>query len=284
MNLKKILKNKKALLHYNISTFEQLKAGIEAVKESNIPIIFGFSEGEIDYIGIEIIKKFLNFIREKKLPIFFNGDHIKDFNLVKRLVDLDFDSVLFDNSGLDFKENILRTKKIVEYKDKKNRDILIEGELGYIGGGSDVKIFELKDEYLTDKERAREFVKKTGVDLLAISVGNIHGIPKIIKYKGRIYKRAILDFKRIKEIKENIEIPLVLHGGSGLRKNDYKRAIENGISIIHINTEFRRIWKKELERNLKRDTVVPYKILKNVIEKIKKDIIEYQRLFWNNTD
>jgi len=283
MNLKNVLKKKKALLHYNISTFEQFKAGIEAVKETRIPIIFGFSEGEISYLGLDVIKNLKRYIQEEKLPIFFNGDHIKDFNLAKKLIDMGFDAVLFDNSELDFEENILRTKKIVEYKNKRNKKILIEGEIGYIGGGSDVKTYELKDEYITKVEDAIEFVKRTKVDLLAISVGNIHGIPEKIKYKGKIYKKPILNFERIKEIKNAINVPLVLHGGSGLNESDYKKAIENGISIIHINTEFRKIWKKELEKNLKKETIVPYKILNEVVEKIREAVIYYQKLFLYKT-
>jgi fructose-bisphosphate aldolase class II len=283
MNLKNVLKNNKALLHYNISTFEQFKAGIEAVKETKIPIIFGFSEGEINYLGLDFIKNLKRFIQEEKLPVFFNGDHIKDFNLAKKLIDIGFDAVLFDNSELDFEENILRTKKIVEYKDKKNKKILIEGEIGYIGGSSDVKIYELKDEYFTKVEEAIGFVKKTKIDLLAISIGNIHGIPLKIKYKGKIYKKPVLNFEKIKEIKKAVNIPLVLHGGSGLKENDYKKAIESGISIIHINTEFRKIWKKELKKSLKKETIVPYKILDVVVEKIKEDVVYYQKLFYKVT-
>ena len=279
--LEKIVKEKKALLHYNVATYEQFKAGVEAVKETKIPLIIGVSEGERNYLGINYIEDLVDEAKEKGINIFLNADHCKSIESAKEAIDYRFDSVLFDGSDLNFKENILRTKIIVNYRNKKSKNTLIEGEIGYLTGHSDIEsIIELKEEYFTDPDIAEEFVNKTKVDLLAISVGNIHGIPEKIRFKGREYKKAILDFERIEEINKKVKIPLVLHGGSGLNKKDFLLAIKSGISIIHINTEFRVIWKKELVQNLKNKTNVPYKILDKVVEKIKKRIIYYQKLFW----
>lgn len=279
--LNNLLKKGRALLHYNVSTFEQFKAGIEAVKETKIPLIIGVSEGERNYFGINYIEDLIDEAKEQGVKVFLNADHCKSINSAKEAIDYKFDFVLFDGSELNLQENILRTKKVVEYRNKKNKNTLIEGEIGYLTGHSDIEgIIELKEEYFTDPEIAEEFVKKTKVDLLAISVGNVHGIPKGVKIKGKLVEKPKLDFKRIKEIKEKVKVPLVLHGGSGLNKKDYLKAIENGISIIHINTEFRNIWKKELEKSLKKESVVPYKILNPVVKKITKKIIFYQKLFW----
>lgn len=279
--LNNLLKKGRALLHYNVSTFEQFKAGIEAVKETKIPLIIGVSEGERNYFGINYIEDLIDEAKEQGIKVFLNADHCKSINSAKEAIDYKFDFVLFDGSELNLQENILRTKKVVEYRNKKNKNTLIEGEIGYLTGHSDIEgIIELKEEYFTDPEIAEEFVKKTKVDLLAISVGNVHGIPKGVKIKGKLVEKPKLDFKRIKEIKEKVKVPLVLHGGSGLNKKDYLKAIENGISIIHINTEFRNIWKKELEKSLKKESVVPYKILNPVVKKITKKIIFYQKLFW----
>lgn len=279
--IEEIRKKKRALLHYNVATFEQFKAGIEAIKITKIPLIIGVSEGERNYFGINYIEDLIDEAKEKGINVFLNADHCKSLKSAKEAIDYKFDFVLFDGSELDFNENILRTKKIIEYRNKKNKETLIEGETGYIIGHSDIKeTIELKEEYLTSPELALEFVEKTKVDLLAISVGNIHGIPEKIRFKGKNLKKPKLDFERIKKIKEVVKIPLVLHGGSGLSKNDFLKAIENGISIIHINTEFRKIWKKELERNLKKETVIPYKILDKVVEKLTKRIIYYQKLFY----
>jgi fructose-bisphosphate aldolase class II len=278
------IKNKnRALLHFNVATYEQFKAGIEATKETKIPLIIGVSEGERNYLGINYIEDLIYEAKEKGINVFLNADHCKSIKSAKEAIDHKFDSVLFDGSELDFKQNILRTKEVVNYRNKISKTTLIEGEIGYLVGHSDIeKIAELKEEYFTDPEVAEEFVNKTKIDLLAISVGNIHGIPDKIKFKGKIYKKPKLDFQRIKLIKEKVKIPLVLHGGSGLGRKDFILAIESGISIIHINTEFRILWKKELLKNLKQKTNVPYKILDKVVEKLKRKIIYYQKLFWNN--
>lgn len=281
MKLKNLLmkiKNK-ALLHYNISSLEQFKAGIEAVKDTKIPIIFGFSEGEINYLGIKLIKKLNQIVKEENLRVFFNGDHIKNFNLAKKLIEIGFDCILYDNSELDFKENILRTKKLIGYKNKIKKEILVEGELGFIGGDSDVKIFEIKNKYFTDPIKAKEYLQKTGIDLLAISIGNIHGMPSKIRLNKKILKKPKLDFERLKEIKNNVNIPLVLHGGSGINNKDLLKAIDFGIKVIHINTEFRKIWKNEIKKKINYSNI-PYKILTNVVEKLKRKIVYYQKLFW----
>ena len=276
------LKKGRAVLHYNVATFEQFKAGIESVKETKIPLIIGVSEGERNYFGINYIEDLVDEAKEKGINIFLNADHCKSSASAKEAIDYKFDFVLFDGSTLDFQENILRTKNLIKYRNKISKKTLIEGEIGYLVGYSDVEgTLELKEEYFTNPDMAEEFVNKTKVDLLAISVGNIHGIPEKIKFKGRELKKPKLDFKRIKEIKERVKIPLVLHGGSGLTKKDFLKAIESGISIIHINTEFRIIWKKELLKNLKLKTNVPYRILDKIVMALKKKIISYQKTFWN---
>lgn len=282
--IKTITKKKVAILHYNVATFEQFKAGVEAVKITKIPLIIGLSEGERKYLGINCVKNLINEAKEGGINIFLNADHCKNLESAKESIDYKFDFVLFDGSQLDINKNILRTKEIVEYRDKSDKKILIEGEIGYILGHSDIKeIIEIKENYFTSPELAVEFVDKTDVDLLAISVGNIHGIPEKIRFKGKILKKPILDFERIKKIKEAVKIPLVLHGGSGLTKKDYLKVIESGVSIIHINTKFRKIWKKELEKNLSKKTVVPYNILDPVVKKLMKTIIFYQKLFWKRS-
>lgn len=283
-NIKDILysNKKRALLHINISTYEQFKTGIEAVKESKIPLIIGVSEGERKFLGINYFEDLIDEAKEQGINVYSNADHTKNIKKAYEAIDYKFDSVLFDGSELSIKENILKTKKVVKYRNKKSKKTLIEGELGYLAGHSDIEgLIELKENYFTDPEISKYFVEQTKVDILAISVGNIHGIPQKIKFKGKELKKPKIDFKRIKEIKNKVKIPLVLHGGSGLTKKDFLKSIENGISIIHINTELRKIWRRELEKALKnKNTIVPYKIFDKLIEKIKKKIIFYQKLFW----
>lgn len=275
MNLKELiysLNNHQAILHYNVSTFEQIKAGLLAVKETKIPLIFGVSEGERNYLGGDLVKEIIDFYK-KDLPIFINADHSKTFETAKKAIDLNYDSVLFDGSEYSLEENIKVTKELIAYR--KDKNILIEGEVGYLPGKSEIQDgVEIKDYYLTKPEEALRFVKETGIDFLAISIGNVHGITE---------KEPFLDFERGKMISELIGIPLVLHGGSGISLENLKKAIFVGFKIIHLNTEFRKIWKEKLIQELKKETITPYKILEPLIEELKKKIIFYQTFLFSSS-
>lgn len=288
MNLKETLQSLKlnqALLHYNIATLEQYKAGIKAVEETNIPLIIGVSEGERKYLGIENIKYLINEAQSRGLPVFLNADHCKSVESSNEAIDNLFNSILFDGSELTIDENILRTKEIKRRVENilktQGVEILVEGEIGYIPGSSDIEgAIKLDKKNFTNPEDVEKFLQEIKVDLLAVSVGNIHGIPK---------QSLQIDFERIKSIYERTQqfksfSGLVLHGGSGLTSEDFVKTIENGVKIIHINTEFRKIWKENLIENLKQETVVPYKIYNGVINKLKERIIYYQKLFANNTN
>jgi ketose-bisphosphate aldolase len=277
MDLKELiysLKEDQAILHYNVASLEQIKAGILAVKETKIPLIFGVSEGERNYLNPNLVKKIIDFYKEEENLqnlIFLNADHSKSLKSAKKAVDLNYDSVLIDLSELDLEENIRQTKEIINYRANKN--ILIEGEVGKIEGKSEIqKEVEIKKENLTKVEDALRFVQETKVDLLAVSIGNVHGI---------IEKEPAIDFERGKEIARAVKIPLVLHGASGLSIEKIKKCISIGFKIIHINTEFRKIWKEKLQQELKKETVIPYKIYEPVIEEIKKKIIYYQEEFFS---
>jgi fructose-bisphosphate aldolase class II len=277
MNLKELiysLKEDQAILHYNVSSLEQIKAGILAVKETKKPLIFGVSEGERNYLNPKLVKKIIDFYKEEENLqnlIFLNADHSKSLESAKKAVDLNYDFVLIDLSELDLEENIKKTKELINYRENKN--ILIEGEVGKIEGKSEIqKEVEIKKENLTRVEDALRFVQETKVDLLAVSIGNVHGI---------IEKEPELDFERGREIAKAVKIPLVLHGASGLSIEKIKKCISIGFKIIHINTEFRKIWKEKLKEEFEKETVVPYKIYEPVIEEIKKKIIYYQEEFFS---
>jgi len=303
MTLKEILsslKENQAILHYNVSSLEQIKAGILAVKETKTPLIIGVSEGERNYLNPKLVKEIIDFYREEdnlQDLIFLNADHSKSLESAKRAIDLNYDSVLIDLSELDLEENIRQTKELVEYADLRRldadftqalieneispresalsprRSALIEGEVGKIEGKSEIqKEVEIKKENLTKVESALKFVEETKVDLLAVSIGNVHGI---------VEKEPELDFERGREIAKAVKIPLVLHGASGLSIEKIKKCISIGFKIIHINTEFRKIWKEKLKEELEKETIVPYKIYEPVIEEIKKKIIYYQEEFFS---
>lgn len=279
-------KNKTAIGHFNISEFVGLKGIFKAAQELNLPVIIGVSEGEAGFIGYRRAAALVKSLREEyDYPIFINADHTKSLEKIKEAVEAGFDAVLFDAGKSPFEENIKKTKEAVEYVKSVNPEILVEAELGYLGSSSVIlkeipKDATIKKEDLTKSEEAARFVKETKIDLLAPAVGNIHGMFKNAPNPN-------LDIERIKEIKEALRqssgqaAPLVLHGGSGISDEDFVSAIDAGISIIHINTEFRLAWREGMDKALKEnpEEIVPYKLLPMVVEEIRKAAYNRLKLF-----
>lgn len=273
-------KSKAAIGHFNFSDLVTFWAIFRAAQELNLPVIVGVSLGEREFVGVRQAAALVKSVRsELNWPIFLNADHTYSLPKLKEVVEAGYDSVIFDAADLPLEENIKRTKEAVEYVKSTNPDILIEGELGYIGKSSQLleaipEGAAVTPEMMTDPEEATRFVKETGIDLLAPAVGNIHGLLKDAD-------NPRLDTERIRAIKEASGVPLVLHGGSGLKDEDFTKAIEAGASIIHINTEIRLIWKEELQKSLEKNIaeVAPYKLLKPVEESIHKLVSERLKLF-----
>ncbi len=272
--------NKVSISHFNISELACLKAIFENAQELSLPVIIGVSEGESDFIGVRQIAALIKSLRaEHNYPIFLNSDHTHSLGKIKQMIEAGFDAVLFDGGKLPFEENIKKTKEVVEYVKSVNSEILVEGELGYLGGSSMIlkeipKDAAISGQNLTTPEQAERFVKETGIDLLAPAVGNIHGM-----FKNK--PNPNLNIQRIQELRQAAGIPLVLHGGSGIRDEEFLLAIEAGISIIHINTELRLAWRQGIETALKSqpEEITPYKILPTVIEEIKKVVKKRMVLF-----
>ncbi len=303
MSLRDVLKSLQpgqAILHYNIATFEQFKAGVGAVRETGIPLIFGVSEGEENYLGIDTVRAVISQAvassqaaadtgAGKELPLFLNADHHKTVEAAKGALDHQFDAILFDGSELSFDQNISRTKEVTDYRDKQGSDAVIEGELGYLAGKSDLEAeVEVKEEYFTKPEEAERFVRETGVELLAVSVGNVHGIPDRIVRAGKTQTKEEIDVNRLRTISQRLEsssaksfLGLVLHGGSGITDEDFRSAIEAGAHIVHLNTVFRNVWKDQLQKSLKQKTITPYKMLQEVVQAVQERVVYYQRLFWS---
>lgn len=271
---------KRAIGHFNVSDLVALRAIVEAAREVGAPVIIGTSEGERAFLGVrQAVALVRSFREEYGLPIFLNADHTHSLEKAEEAVAAGYDAVLFDGSRLPLEENIKATKEIVEYVKSVNSDVLVEGELGYIGTSSEVfeKLPEgisLKPEDLTKPEEAARFVRETGVDLFAPAVGNIHGM-----FAGA--RNPALDIVRIKAIKESVSIPLVLHGGSGTSDEDFRAAIAAGINVIHINTELRVAWRKGIEEGLRANLkeVAPYKICSPAFEAVKEVVAARLRLF-----
>jgi fructose-bisphosphate aldolase class II len=270
-----------AIGHFNISNIEALHGIYNAAKKLNVPVIIGVSEGEEEFVGREEVAVLVKMIRERdNYPIFLNADHHYSFESVQSALLAGYDSAIIDAVKLPLEENIALTKKCVEFakelSEKEGREILIEAELGFIGQSS--KLLDaipegISEATMTKPEDAKYFVERTGINLIAPSVGNIHGM-----IKGGNPK---LDIDRIREVREACGIPMVLHGGSGIADEDFTNAIKAGISIIHINTEIRVAYKEAVEKFLKENPneVAPYKFLKTGVEAVERVVEERLKLF-----
>ena len=203
--------------------------------------------------------------------IFLNADHTHSLAHALDVAKAGFDSVVFDLSALSFEQNVRQTKEAVEALKAINPRILVEGEIGDIGTGSEIhETAPDLSKGLTSPAQAKEFVaSSTGIDILAPAVGNMHGMLKSM-VQGQARKR--LDIERIAKIKSAVQIPLTLHGGSGTEDEDLRKAISAGINIIHVNTELRVAWRRGLEEGLCKepDEVVPYKILPFAVQSVEE--------------
>jgi len=271
---------KVAVGHFNISDLVALKAVHLAAREVNVPVLVGVSEGERDFIGVRQIAALVRSLREQDgFPIYLNADHTHSIEKAREAAQAGFDSVVFDCSALPFEENVSKTKQAVTEMKAIHPFILVEGELGFIGSSSSIhdKIPENMSP-MTTPEEASEFVRRTGVDILAPAVGNMHGMLKSM-VEGKTKKHV--DPVRIAAIKRATRKPLTLHGGSGTDDHGFLEAIEAGITIVHINTELRVAWRRGFESALSKDLneVVPYKLLPEVVESVKQVVDSRLRLF-----
>jgi fructose-bisphosphate aldolase, class II len=259
-----------AIGHFNVSDLTLLKAVFAAASETRVPVLIGASEGERDFLGTRQLAGLVKSLREETdLPVFLNADHTHSLKKAVEAANAGFDSVGIDFSALPFEQNVCSTKEAVQAIKAINPAILAEGEIGDIGTGSEIKETAQGDSKLTTPEEARQFVEATGIDVLAPAVGNMHGMLQSM-VEGNTKKR--LDIERIGEIKKTAGVFLTLHGGSGTDDNDFRRAIAVGINIVHINTELRIAWRQSLDKSLALNTneVVPYKILRPVIDSVKQ--------------
>jgi len=266
---------KVAVGHFNISNLEGLHAVYNTARRLNVPVIIGLSEGEEDFVGKNEAVALIKEIRERdQYPIYLNADHHYSFDKVKSAIDAGFDSVIIDAADKSFDENVALTKQCVDYARCSGRDVLVEAELGYIGSGSSIKETIPEGAGIkTDPNEAKRFVEATGIDMLAPSVGSIHGLIK----SGKPH----IDAELVTRIKDTVGIPLVLHGGSGLRDEDFTNGIESGISIVHINTEIRVAYTEALHKYMhdNPNETTPYKISQAGVSAIESIVENRLKLF-----
>ena len=266
--------------HFNVADLVSLKAVTAAVAATGLPVLVGASEGERAFLGARQLAALVRSLREETgFSVFLNADHTHSLAKAIEAANAGFDSVGIDFSALPFDENVAQTQQVVQAIKAINPAIIAEGEVGDIGTGSEIHESAQADfRNLTTPEEARQFVNATGIDVLAPAVGNRHGMLKSM-VQGKTKKH--LDIERIAQIKQAAGVFLTLHGGSGTDDEHFRKAIAAGINIIHINTELRVAWRRSLEESLARgpDEVVPYKILRPVVDAVQEVVSSRIRLF-----
>ena len=282
--LRKILEqaeaNAVAIGHFNISDLVTLKAVFEAARDLNAPVVVGTSEGERQFMGVRQVAAIVKSLREEyDFPIFLNADHTHSLPSALEAAKAGFDWIVFDVSTLPFEENVRQTKVAVESLKALRPDILVEGEIGDIGSGSEIhEAAPDLQKGLTTPAEAKQFVYETGVDTLAPAVGNMHGMIKSM-VAGNTKKR--LDIERIREVKAEARIFMTLHGASGTDDNDLREAIAAGMTVVHINTEVRLAWRRGLDSALAKEPneIVPYKVLPQAVDSVKQVVAARLALF-----
>lgn len=255
-------RNHVALGHFNFSEIVVLKAVTAVARQLGVPVLVGVSESEREFIGVRQAAALVKSIRDESgAPVFLNADHTHSLEKALEAARAGFDMVVFDASAHAFDENVQQTRRAVEAVKSIREDIVVEGEIGYIGSSSAIHSSVPQDmSPLTTAEEAKQFVAATAVDVLAPALGTMHGMLKSMA-RGEEHKH--LDIQRIAEIKAATGTFLTLHGGSGTAVAEITQGIRAGLNIIHINTELRLAWRRGLQDALARhpDEIAPYHLL-----------------------
>lgn len=262
-----------AVPHFNINNLEWTKYILEEMEHLQKPVILGVSEGACKYMGgfdviVGMVKGLLKDLNIT-IPVCLHVDHGTSFETCQKAIDAGFTSVMIDASRLPLEENIRLTKEVVDYA--HSRGVTVEAEIGHIGGTEDNITNTSNNAHL---DECITLVKETNIDSLAPALGSVHGL-----YKGE----PNLDFKTMKEISEHLEVPLVLHGGTGIPEYQIKEAISCGINKININTELQIAWHDAVSKFIEENPNIydPRKVIGSGEKAIKEKIEEKVNLFMN---
>lgn len=281
-----------AVGHFNINNLEMVQGIVRAAEKLNSPVILATSEGAIEYAEMDFLYQLAKTASEQnKIPIALHLDHGKDLKIIKKAINLGYSSVMIDASHYDFEKNVALTKKVVQLAHK--RGVSVEAELGTIGGKED-KVHSRGIIY-TNPDKAKEFVDRTGCDFLAVAIGTSHGA---YKFSGKVKLRIDI----LKRIKQQVKIPLVLHGASGVPKeivhlaekygaklsgvhgvpdSRIRLAVRNGINKINTDTDLRIAFTAGIRKFVKENPTEfdPRKILAPARDLVQKTVEQRIRLF-----
>lgn len=266
-----------AIGHFNFATVDVLRAIVEGAQIAGAPcVMVGTSPGEAQFLGMKTAAALVRAVRDASgFPVFLNADHFKTFESCREAIDAGYDTVLFDGGAQPYDINVIETKRVWQYAQTKRGSYMVEGELGYIKGSSEVqKSVAIGPDDYTKPEQAADFIRRTGAERLAVVFGNIHGIVTDQKEE--------LDIDHLRKVARTIpDTYLVLHGASGLPDEQVTAAIKAGITNVHFNTELRVAYQEGIKETLKDDPgqTTPYKLLAQA-DKNVRDLVEQKvRLF-----
>ena len=262
-----------ALGAFNVLDTHFLRALFAAAKQQRSPFIINIAEVHFKYLSLDTLVEAVKYEAARHdIPVVLNLDHGLHFEAVVQALRLGFTSVMFDGSTLDYEENVRQTREVVKMCHAVG--VSVEAELGAVGGDEGGALYGHADEaFFTDPAKARDFVDRTGIDALAVAIGNSHG-----KYKGE----PKLDFTRLEAIRQQTGLPLVLHGGSGISDADFRRAISLGIHKINFYTGMSQAALAAVDRSMTaRDQIYDeFAELMLSIEQAITDIVaEQMRIF-----
>jgi fructose-bisphosphate aldolase class II len=258
-----------AVGHFNVSDLVTLYGVVEAARKQGLPVVVGVSEAERRFIGVQQLVAVVKSLRDRGgPPIFLNADHTHSLAGAIEAAKAGFDWVVCDFSSLPFDDNLRQTKEAVLSLKALRPDILVEGEIGDIGSGSQIHD-SAPHRPLTTPDEALQFVDATAIDTLAPAVGNMHGVLKSM-LSGDARKH--LDIELIRAIKQRTRIFMTLHGGSDTADADLRGAIAAGMTVVHINTEVRLAWRRGIENALAKhaEEIAPYTLLAPAVEAVQR--------------
>lgn len=249
---------------FNTTNLETTSAIIEAAQELKSPVIIQITEKTMEYAGgraiFNLIKNMAEFYAPE-IPVGIHLDHGKSLEIIERCADIGFPSVMYDGSRKSYEDNVMITRKVVEFAHKKG--ISVQGELGSVPYLGETEMGQIDwDKYMTNPDQAADFVCKTGIDALAVAIGNAHGFFK---------ERAVPDYDRLAEIQKKVSVPLILHGASDWENGKVKEVIERGVCCFNVDTATRLAFVNSLVKSVRERSEISFDI-RNLLGDARKAV------------
>ncbi|MDF1494624.1 class II fructose-1,6-bisphosphate aldolase [Caproiciproducens sp. CPB-2] len=255
-----------AVAAFNIENMEMAQSVIRTADEMRSPVIIQTTPGTVNYAGFDMLRAMVAVEAAKTdMPVAIHLDHGDSYERCAAAIDSGYTSVMIDGSKLPYEENIAVTKAVVDLAAKKNIDV--EGELGRVGGKEDTHEVKAGEDIYTDPQQAKDFAERTGVRSLAVAIGTAHGF-----YKGE----PKLDFGRLEKIIGLVNIPIVLHGASGVPDEAVRRAVGLGICKVNFATELRAALTKGVREALRDEAVYDPKVFMKLGKKQVEEIVRHK--------